>query len=127
MINNPVRIGLIGLGTVGTGVAKLLLEDSEAIYQRTGIRLELARIVDKDIVSKRKINIPSGLLTSDINQIIDDPSILIAIELVGGTTFAKQVQEKLLQVDMPFVCPVLFLVFQHLFRRIHSCRTIFCA
>jgi homoserine dehydrogenase len=42
MLKNPVRIGLVGFGTVGTGVVKLLLEDSEAIYRRTGVRLELA-------------------------------------------------------------------------------------
>jgi len=70
MIQNPVRIGLVGLGTVGTGVAKLLLEDLDAIYRRTGIRLELACIVDQDIKTPRKITLPQGLLSPDLNRIL---------------------------------------------------------
>jgi homoserine dehydrogenase len=96
MLNNPVRVGLIGFGTVGTGVARLLLEETEAIYQRTGVRLELACVVDKDIKTPRKITLPTGLLTDDFGKLINDPTIQIGVELVGGTQFAKQVEEKML-------------------------------
>ncbi len=96
MLNNPVRVGLIGFGTVGTGVARLLLEETEAIYQRTGVKLELACIVDKDTTTDRKITLPEGLLTDDFGKLINDPTIQIGIELVGGTQFAKQVEEKML-------------------------------
>lgn len=97
MLSNPVRIGLVGLGTVGTGVAKLLLEDADAIYRRTGVRLELACIVDQDVKTTRKVNLPEGLLTNDLNRLMDDPSIQIGIELVGGTKIARQIQEKMLE------------------------------
>jgi homoserine dehydrogenase len=97
MLQNPIRIGLIGFGTVGTGVAKLLLEDSDAIYRRTGVRLELACIVDQDIKTARKINVPKGLLTDDLNRALGDPTIQIGIELIGGTKIARQIQEKMLE------------------------------
>lgn len=96
MLNNPVRVGLIGFGTVGTGVARLLLEEAEAIYQRTGVRLELACVVDKDTKTARKVNLPKGLLTEDFGKLINDPTIQIGVELVGGTQFAKQVEEQML-------------------------------
>jgi homoserine dehydrogenase len=96
MLNNPVRVGLIGFGTVGSGVARLLLEESDAIYQRTGVRLELACVVDKDTKTTRKINLPKGLLTDDFGKLINDPTIQIGVELVGGTQFAKQVEEQML-------------------------------
>ena len=44
-----VKIGLVGYGTVGTGVAKILFENADAITKRTGLKLELTRVVDKDI------------------------------------------------------------------------------
>ncbi|MBN2512802.1 MAG: homoserine dehydrogenase [Sedimentisphaerales bacterium] len=96
MLNNPIRIGLVGFGTVGSGVARLLLEQTDAIYQRTGMRLELACVVDKDTNTKRPVQLPPGLLTSDLGRILNDPTIQIGIELVGGLAFAKQVHEQLL-------------------------------
>jgi homoserine dehydrogenase len=113
MVSNPVRIGLVGLGTVGTGVAKLLLEEAEAIYRRTGIRLELACIVDQDIKTSRKISLPQDLLTTDLKRIIDDPSIQIGIELVGGTKIARQIQEKMLEAGKHVVTANKALLAEH--------------
>jgi homoserine dehydrogenase len=113
MASNPVRIGLVGLGTVGTGVAKLLLEESEAIYRRTGIRFELACIVDQDTKTRRKINLPEGLLTDNLNHLLDDPSILIGLELVGGTKIAKQIQEKMLRAGKHVVTANKALLAEH--------------
>ncbi|MEN6307331.1 MAG: homoserine dehydrogenase [Anaerohalosphaeraceae bacterium] len=96
MLKNPIRIGLIGFGTVGSGVAKLLLEETDAIYRRTGIRLELSCVVDKDTQTKRQVQLPAGLLCDDFGRILNDPTIHIGIELVGGIHYAKQVHEQLL-------------------------------
>lgn len=97
MLKNPIRIGLIGFGTVGSGVAKLLLEETDAIYRRTGVRLELACVVDKDTTTKRQVQLPAGLLCDDFGRILNDPTIHIGIELVGGIQYAKQVHEQLLK------------------------------
>ena len=96
MSEKLIKVGLVGFGTVGSGVAKLLLEDAEQIAVRIGIRLELACVVDMDTTSPRPVNLPQGLLTNDINRLLNDDSIQIGVELVGGTTAAKDIQLKML-------------------------------
>jgi homoserine dehydrogenase len=97
MANNQVKVGLVGFGTVGTGVAKLLLEDADAIEAKTGLRIELAAVVDIDTTSPRPVKLPAGLLTDDLDKLINDDSIQIGVELIGGTTVAKDVQLKMLK------------------------------
>ena len=91
-----VKVGLIGFGTVGAGVAKIVLENANAIAAKTGLRLQLACVVDTDLKRQRPVKLPDGILTNDINKILNDKSIEIAIELVGGTGIAKEIQLKML-------------------------------
>ena len=97
MEHDIVKIGLVGYGVVGTGVAKILSENAQEISARTGLKLELACVVDKDTTSPRGFNLPDGLLTDDLDVLLNDDSISIGVELVGGTTIAKDIQSKLLQ------------------------------
>ena len=96
MAEKTVKIAIVGFGTIGSGVAKILLEDADYIESKTGIRLELARVVDIDTKSKRKVALPKGLLTDNLNSVLEDKSIEIGVELVGGTKAAKDIQLKLL-------------------------------
>jgi hypothetical protein len=98
MANNQVKVGLVGFGTVGSGVVKLLLEDADAIEAKTGLRIELAAVVDIDTTSPRPVKLPRGILTDDLSKLLNDDSIQIGVELVGGTGVAKDIQLKLLQV-----------------------------
>lgn len=84
-----VNIGLIGAGTIGCGVYKILRDNSDIIQKRTGINLNLAKIADIDIERKRPVDIPREFFTTDAGEIMADDSISIVIELVGGTTVAK--------------------------------------
>jgi homoserine dehydrogenase len=84
-----VNVGLIGAGTVGCGVAKLLLENSYIIERRTGLKINLAKVADIDIKRKRPVKIPNKLFTKDAWELINDPDIPIIVELVGGTKLAK--------------------------------------
>jgi homoserine dehydrogenase len=86
---DTIKIGLIGLGTIGTGVAKTLLENRELIEDRLGFCLSLKSIADLDIVRDRGIQIPSGMLTTDANLPIKDPEIDIIVELIGGIEPAR--------------------------------------
>ena len=86
---NVVNIGLIGAGTVGCGVAKILFENSGLIEKRTGIKINIKKIADIDINRKRPVKIPKKLFTTDAWQVINDPDIPIIVELVGGTKIAK--------------------------------------
>lgn len=85
-----VGVGIIGFGTVGTGVAKILLENAALISRRVGVPIELVRIADLDVTRDRGLPLPPGLLTTDAKQILADPSIDIVVELVGGCDFAKR-------------------------------------
>jgi homoserine dehydrogenase len=96
MADTTIKIGLVGFGTVGAGVAKIILEDADYIESRTGVRLELATVVDLDTTTKRPVELPDGMLTDDIDTLLKDDSIDIGIELVGGTTFAKDLQLNIL-------------------------------
>jgi homoserine dehydrogenase len=95
-MSKKIKVGLIGFGTVGSGVAKILTEQRAEIEQRTGIDIELSRVVDLDITTPRPVKLAEGVLTTDLDALLNDDSIDIGIELVGGTTFAKELQSKLL-------------------------------
>ncbi len=95
-MSKKVKVGLIGFGTVGTGVAKILLEQRAEIEEKTGIDIELAKVVDLDIITPRAVALPEDVLSDDLQSIMCDDSIDIGVELVGGTTFAKDLQKDLL-------------------------------
>jgi len=79
-----INVGLIGFGTIGAGVARVLLENREIIQSRLGCPLNLAKIADLDITTDRGVEISDGILTTDVNEILDNPAIDIVIELIGG-------------------------------------------
>jgi len=81
--------GLIGFGTIGTGVIKLLRENEELIRKRLGARLVIKKIADVDIETPRSIPVEREQLTTDVNEILMDKDISIVVELVGGCTHAK--------------------------------------
>lgn len=85
-----IKVGLIGLGTVGTGVAKVLLGQGELLRRRLGVGLELWRIADLDLKRDRGIRLSKRMLTKDARQIIEDPQIQIVVELIGGIHPAKE-------------------------------------
>ncbi len=86
----PYRIALIGCGTVGGGVAKLLLEHSDRLAARAGRRLQLCKVVVKDPTKPRPACISDSLITTDLREVLQDRSIDCAVEVVGGVDWAKQ-------------------------------------
>ena len=89
-MKNHIAIGLIGYGTVGSGVAKILTTNAGDIRRRLGIPLELRKVADLNIISDRGVSLPPDILTTDARQIFDDPEIDIVIELIGGDDPAKR-------------------------------------
>ena len=83
-----VKVGIIGFGTVGAGVAENILKNSEVVAKRTGVKLVLTRIADLDITTDRGVAVPRELLTTDAAVAIRESDIVV--ELVGGTTIAKK-------------------------------------
>ncbi|HDM77291.1 MAG TPA: homoserine dehydrogenase, partial [Deltaproteobacteria bacterium] len=88
-MKRKVQVGLIGLGTIGRGVAKLLLGRQKELSYGRGFDLQLVRIADVDITTPRGIDLPAEILTTDAYQIIDDSNISIVIELIGGIEPAR--------------------------------------
>ena len=79
-----INVGLIGFGTIGVGVAKILAENHEVIQKRLGAAVCLAKIADLDITTDRGIAVNDGVLTTSVDDIIENPEIDIVIELIGG-------------------------------------------
>lgn len=86
-----IGVGLVGFGTVGTGVVKILQTNAALIRRRVGAPVELVRIADVDLKRDRGVEAPAGLLTNDYQAVLSDPSVDIVLELVGGYDIAKKV------------------------------------
>ncbi|MCL2760351.1 MAG: homoserine dehydrogenase [Desulfuromonadales bacterium] len=84
-----INVGLIGFGTVGSGVVKLLQENKDLISDKLGAKLILKKIADIDTTTDRGVYIEEGVLISDANELLADPEISIIIELIGGYEPAK--------------------------------------
>ncbi len=84
-----ISIGLLGCGTVGRGVAKLLLENKALIGARVGADLVLKKIADIDVTLADGLPIETGVMVSDAWTVVDDPSIDIIVEMIGGDGIAK--------------------------------------
>src|SRR5213593_2943665 len=88
-MRQQINVGMIGLGTVGTGALRILRENAEVIARRVGIPVEVTKVAVRDVKRDRGIAIPDGLLTTDPSRIIEDPEIDIVVELIGGYQPAK--------------------------------------
>lgn len=92
-----INIGLLGCGTVGTGVAKLLLEQKELISARVGTELVLKTIADIDVDRDRGLNLPPGMMVPDAWPVVVDPEIDIIVEMIGGDGIAKALMLKAIE------------------------------
>jgi homoserine dehydrogenase len=99
----PLGVALIGCGTVGGGVAKLLLEHPERFAARAGRPIELRRVVVRDPKKVRAVELPAGLLSTDIEDVIRDPQVQVACELVGGVDWARKAVLRLLEAGKDVV------------------------
>ena len=83
------KIGIVGFGTVGSGIYKILRSevDSHPILKE----IEIAKIAVKDINKKRAIELDNNLLTDDPYKLIKDPSIDVIVEVMGGVDFAREI------------------------------------
>jgi homoserine dehydrogenase len=83
-VEPSVRVGLIGFGTIGTGVVKLLQNNADKLRRDLGFAVEVRRIADLDTTRDRGVHLEPGTLVPDVAAVLDDPSIDIVVELMGG-------------------------------------------
>ena len=94
--NSTINIGLMGLGTVGGGVAAALVADAQAIKQKTGRSVVLRKALVRDITLPRNPQPPPGILTTNPEDILADPEIDVVVEVMGGDTPAGEYLERAL-------------------------------
>jgi homoserine dehydrogenase len=85
-----INVGIIGLGTVGSGTVRILLENKDVLAERLGFEINLKKIAARDILKKRDLKVPEGILTADVDTLLNDPEIRIIVELIGGISPAKE-------------------------------------
>ncbi len=81
---SQIGVGLIGLGVVGSGVARALLERRDYFARQVGAELVVRRAAVRDPAKPRAVDLPPGTITTDVNAILDDPTIDIVVEVIGG-------------------------------------------
>jgi homoserine dehydrogenase len=85
-----VGVGLIGLGTVGAGVAQVLRENAAVVSARLGFPLRLVRAADLDASRAKDAELAGARFDGDADALIDDPAVAIVVELIGGTGAARR-------------------------------------
>ncbi len=86
---NVVRIGLLGFGTVGQGVYRVLEQNRDLIEQRAGARIEITKIAVRDKAKARSVDVDASILTTDPSSVAASPDVDIVVELIGGSTLAR--------------------------------------
>src|SRR5262245_19276558 len=109
----PLGIALVGCGTVGGGVARLLVEQGERLAARAGRRLVLRRVVVRHADKPRAVPLDRGILTTDLEEVLRDPSVHVAAELVGGVEYARTAVLRLLEAGKDVVTANKALLAQH--------------
>lgn len=92
-----VKIALLGLGNVGRGVWMILNSNKEEIMKRSGYEVEIAKILVRDKNKKRPVEVPDEIVTTDFNEILNDDSIKIVVEVMGGMEPAREYMLKCIE------------------------------
>ncbi len=95
-MGKKIKVAIVGCGIVGTGVAKILLEEKQSILSRTGVELELTDVIDKDLTRTRPVTFPDGMLHDNLDKVLTNPEIETVVVVVGGTTIEAEIQKKVL-------------------------------
>jgi homoserine dehydrogenase len=116
-----IRIGFLGFGTVGTGAFRMLQDNRDAIVKKIGLSFEVAKIGIKDASKERGVD-PS-LFTTDLDSIVNDPTIDVVIEVIGGVDPAARLVEAALKHGKHVVTANKELIAKHGSRLVHLAKS----
>ncbi|HBJ1650522.1 UNVERIFIED_ORG: homoserine dehydrogenase [Clostridium botulinum] len=108
-----VRIALLGLGNVGRGVCMILNSNKEEIMKRSGYEVEIAKILVRDVSKARGVEVSEELITTDFDEILNDDSIKIVLEIMGGIDPAKEYMIKCMNAGKHIVTANKMLIATH--------------
>jgi homoserine dehydrogenase len=101
--DSPVRVGLLGCGTVGTSLIALLERQRDVIAARTGLDISVTRVAVRDLSRARSAELPAGLFTDDPASVVTDPEIDLIVEVMGGIEPARPLLHAALSAGKPVV------------------------
>ena len=107
------RVAIVGLGTVGSGVAKLLLDHGDRTARHAGRTLWLEKAVVRDLDRARDCDLPAGVLTDNLNEVLDNPEIKVVAQLIGGLEPARSIMLQLLEAGKDVVTANKALLAEH--------------
>jgi homoserine dehydrogenase len=102
-VTNLVRIGVLGCGNVGSAFVKLVTQQRGAIEQRTGVRLDIGSVAVRNLSRERDVALADGVLTRDTFGVVNDPSIDLVVEVIGGIEPARELITTALRNGKPVV------------------------
>jgi homoserine dehydrogenase len=102
-VNRVLRIGLLGCGTVGSGVVTLLQQGNDDIAARTGAQLSITRVAVRDTARDRGVDLPAGSLTDDPAAVVEADDVDLVIEVMGGREPAGTLIRRALELGKPVV------------------------
>ncbi len=107
------KVAVVGMGVVGSGVARLLLDQGDRTARHAGRTLWLERVVVRDVERARELELPAGVLSDDLSLIIDDPEIKLVAQLIGGLEPARTIMLQLLESGKDIVTANKALLAEH--------------
>ncbi len=102
-MDRVVRLGLLGCGTVGGGVATILAREADDITARTGAKLEIARVAVRDTTKDRGLGLPPEAFTSDPSEVVEANDVDVIVEVMGGRDRAGDLIRRALELGKPVV------------------------
>ena len=102
-VDKPVRVGLLGCGSVGGAFLRLLQADADILPARCGLQFEVTRVAVRNLAKDRGVTLADGVLTHDTASVVTDPEVDIVVELIGGTEPARGLVTAALQAGKPVV------------------------
>ncbi|MCG8651304.1 MAG: homoserine dehydrogenase [Pirellulales bacterium] len=107
------NVAIVGLGTVGAGVARLLLDHGDRTARHAGRTLWLKKAVVRDLEKPRDVELPAGVLTDSVQEVIDDPEITVVAQLIGGLEPAREIMLRLMESGKDIVTANKALLAEH--------------
>ena len=102
-MTRQIRLGVLGCGNVGAALVDLVGAQAAAIEARTGVRLEVARVAVRNLSAPREVQLPEGVLTRDAFDVVNDPSIDVVVEVIGGIEPARELITTALRNGKPVI------------------------
>lgn len=113
MTTAATKVAIVGLGTVGSGVAEILQEQGPRVARHAGRQVQLAKVVVRDRQKRRHYQLPDSMVTEDLREITNDPEIRVVALLIGGLEPARSIMLQLLESGKDIVTANKALLAEH--------------